>query len=200
MHSASWDNDYDLDGKPVAVVGGGSSAAQIIPAIQPKNKKLVPYLRSPIWITTGFGAKYTAPGGVNFQYSKDQKNKFRKNNGNHNQYCRDFEGELNKRFLRVCEPAISAYALTEQADSLSWQRLEKHPRSDRRLSMHLVAQYALGCQRMTPGSDYLPSLRRSNIQVILGSVIGVTEDGVLDAGGWETKVDVIIFPTGFDVI
>jgi cation diffusion facilitator CzcD-associated flavoprotein CzcO len=67
MHSASWDNNYDLEGKTVAVVGGGSSAVQIVPAIQSKVKKLIPYLRSPIWITAGFGAKYAAPGGVNSQ-------------------------------------------------------------------------------------------------------------------------------------
>lgn len=33
MHSARWDGDYDLTGKRVAVIGGGSSAVQIIPSI-----------------------------------------------------------------------------------------------------------------------------------------------------------------------
>lgn len=37
MHSARWDNDYDLKGKKVAVIGGGSSAVQIIPSIQPSE-------------------------------------------------------------------------------------------------------------------------------------------------------------------
>ena len=66
MHSAAWDSSYDLTDKTVVVIGGGSSAVQIIPSIQPKVKKLVPFLRSPVWITAGFGAKYAAPGGVNF--------------------------------------------------------------------------------------------------------------------------------------
>lgn len=66
MHSAVWDPEYDLSGKRVAVIGGGSSAVQIIPAIQGKVKKLYPYLRSPAWITAGFGSKYAAPGGENF--------------------------------------------------------------------------------------------------------------------------------------
>jgi cation diffusion facilitator CzcD-associated flavoprotein CzcO len=35
MHSAAWDGNYDLTGKTVAVIGGGSSAVQIIPSIQP---------------------------------------------------------------------------------------------------------------------------------------------------------------------
>jgi cation diffusion facilitator CzcD-associated flavoprotein CzcO len=66
MHSANWDTSCDLKDKTVAVIGGGSSAVQIIPSIQPTVKKLVPYVRSPAWITSGFGAKYAAPGGVNF--------------------------------------------------------------------------------------------------------------------------------------
>ena len=35
MHSAAWDGSYDLTNKTVAVIGGGSSAVQIIPKIQP---------------------------------------------------------------------------------------------------------------------------------------------------------------------
>jgi hypothetical protein len=77
MHSACWDNDYELEGKTVAVVGGGSSAVQIIPSIQPRVKKLIPYLRSPIWITAGFGAKYAAPGGVNFQCTYISRPRYR---------------------------------------------------------------------------------------------------------------------------
>lgn len=66
MHSAAWDDTVDLKDKRVAVVGGGSSAVQIIPSIQPSTKELHVFLRSPVWITAGFGAKHAAPGGVNF--------------------------------------------------------------------------------------------------------------------------------------
>jgi hypothetical protein len=79
------------------------------------------------------------------------------------------------------------------------ESMRKQLDGDSRLIEHLVPTYALGCRRMTPGSDYLSSLRRSNVDVITDSVIGVTEDGVIDASGTETKVDVIIFATGFDV-
>lgn len=37
MHSSAWDADYDLTGKTVAVIGGGSSAVQVIPSIQPST-------------------------------------------------------------------------------------------------------------------------------------------------------------------
>ena len=38
MHSAAWDGNYDLKGKRVAVIGGGSSSVQIVPSIQPREQ------------------------------------------------------------------------------------------------------------------------------------------------------------------
>lgn len=66
------------------------------------------------------------------------------------------------------------------------------------LADHMVPQFALGCRRMTPGSDYLTSLCKDNVQVVRDSVISVTRNGVIDGSGTEHKVDVIIFATGFD--
>ena len=52
---------------------------------------------------------------------------------------------------------------------------------------------------MTPGSDYLQSLTRSNVEVITDSATRFTDNGVIDESGRETKVDVIICATGFEV-
>jgi hypothetical protein len=56
MHSAAWDGKYDLTGKTVAVIGGGSSAVQIIPNIQPGNcgsysRNLIPAYKCSGWKT-----------------------------------------------------------------------------------------------------------------------------------------------------
>jgi cation diffusion facilitator CzcD-associated flavoprotein CzcO len=37
MHSAAWDDTVDLNDKVVGVIGNGSSAVQIIPAIAPSK-------------------------------------------------------------------------------------------------------------------------------------------------------------------
>lgn len=77
---------------------------------------LFAFLRSPVWITTGFGAKYAGPGGTNFncEYrglehaqtliivdSKEQIAEFNADSEAYTQYARDVEGELNKRFTLV---------------------------------------------------------------------------------------------------
>lgn len=97
MHSAQWDESFVFDDNVrVAVIGGGSSAVQIVPSLQPKVQKLIAFLRSPVWVTTGFGAKHAAPGGTNFDYSEEQKAAFREDAGLHNKVGQQRGREKNK--------------------------------------------------------------------------------------------------------
>ena len=78
------------------------------------------------------------------------------------------------------------------------QDMQKKLGGDARLAKHLIPDFALGCRRMTPGSNYLQSLSRENVHVITHSAVEVTADGIIDASGKETNVDVIICATGFN--
>ena len=71
--------------------------------------------------------------------------------------------------------------------------------NDPALTSKLIPQFALGCRRMTPGTEYLQSLRQPNVVPVTQSVARLTEDGVVDANGVEKKVDIVICATGFDV-
>lgn len=73
------------------------------------------------------------------------------------------------------------------------QQLNNEP-----LAQHLVPHFALGCRRMTPGSGYLESLTKENVQVVTSSVARFTETGVIDDNDHEHSVDVVICATGFD--
>ncbi|TVY68915.1 putative sterigmatocystin biosynthesis monooxygenase [Lachnellula suecica] len=194
MHSASWDSEYDLRGKTVAVLGGGSSAVQIIPQIQPIVGKLIPFLRSPVWVTTGFGAKFAAPGGTNFNYSEEQLEIFNEDPEAYQKYCRELEGELNKRFT------LMHIKSRDQKDSrgLVANLMAEQLGHDPLLKEKMIPEFALGCRRMTPGSGYLQSLTKDNVQVVSESIVKFTEKGVVDESGNEHEVDVVICATGFD--
>jgi cation diffusion facilitator CzcD-associated flavoprotein CzcO len=66
LHSADWDQSYDVTNKTVAVIGYGSSALQIVPTIQPIVKRMDHYVRGKSWISpNGPGAdEVKARGGV----------------------------------------------------------------------------------------------------------------------------------------
>ncbi|CAK7199298.1 hypothetical protein SEUCBS139899_001974 [Sporothrix eucalyptigena] len=195
MHSAQWDGRFDLTNKKVAVIGGGSSAVQIIPSIQPAAAKLVAFLRSPVWITTGFGAKYAGPGGTNFQYSEEQLKELKEDPAAFDKYCRDVEGELNKRFN-----LMHLHAPDQQKARILMEGImrDKLGPKGQALATHLIPPFAVGCRRMTPGADYLESLTRDNVEVVHESVVKLTETGVVDAQGKEHPVDVVVCATGFD--
>lgn len=194
MHSAKWDADYDLTNKRVAVIGGGSSAVQLIPSIQPKVKKLTAFLRSPAWITTGFGAKYAAKDGTNFEYSKEQRKEFQESPGSYAKYCRDVEGELNKRFSLMHTQDKDQLDARSSTTDMMTEQLNRDPV----LTKRMVPDFALGCRRMTPGSGYLQSLTKDNVETVHKSVVRLTETGIVDDSGIEHEVDVVICATGFD--
>ncbi|KAF2865692.1 hypothetical protein BDV95DRAFT_506385 [Massariosphaeria phaeospora] len=168
MHSAKWDNTYDLAGKRVAVIGGGSSAVQIIPNIQARVGKLYAFLRSPV------------------QKWKDDPEEYKK-------YARDVEGELNKRFNLMH---------MQSGDQKNSRELIANLMSDKlgngKLAKKMIPDFALGCRRMTPGSGYLESLGKENVEVIHESAVRLTETGIVDESGVEHEVDVVICATGFD--
>ena len=193
MHSARWDHDYDLTGKRVAVIGGGSSAVQIVPSIQPKVSKLYAFLRSPVWVTTGFGAKYAGPGGTNFEYSAEQIKQFNDNPEEYKQYARDIEGELNKRFNLMHLHSKDQKQSRELIRNLMSEKLNND-----HLTTKMVPQFALGCRRMTPGSGYLESLSKDNVETVHTSAVRFTENGIVDEAGVEHEVDVVVCATGFD--
>ena len=49
FHTHDWDHDVDMSGKTVGVIGTGSTATQVIPALAKQAKKLVVFQRTPAW-------------------------------------------------------------------------------------------------------------------------------------------------------
>ena len=98
LHSANWDDSVSLEGKKVAVIGGGSSAVQIVPNIQPIVGSMKCFVRSTSWVTAGFGQRFAGKEGKNFEYSEAQKEIFKNDPEKYLKYRKNIESELNVRF------------------------------------------------------------------------------------------------------
>jgi len=59
FHTNAWDHDYKYQGKRVAIIGSGASAAQVIPAIAPDVKHLHVFQRTPHWVLPRPDRKFT---------------------------------------------------------------------------------------------------------------------------------------------
>jgi len=194
LHTAKWNEDYNFSGKNIAVIGNGSSAVQIVPTLQPKVESLVTYFRSPTWITTGFGGTHAGPEGNNFDYTDEQKQKFRDNPDKYLDYRLALERELNSGFR-----SLHLSSKEHKDDTVNMRELMmKRLNHDARLSDVIIPDFPLGCRRPTPGIGYLESLRKDNVKVITDKIAKVTTHGILDSSGKESHFDAIICATGFD--
>ncbi|KAL4924805.1 flavin-containing monooxygenase [Aspergillus undulatus] len=197
LHSANWDSTIDLEDKVVGIIGNGSSAVQIIPAIFPKVAKIKSFMRSPTWITAGFAQKYAGENGANFEYSEEQKQTFRDDPAAYLHYRKTVEQELNQRFKFIINGS------EHQKEALGFARSEMARKLNGRedlISKLVPTDFAVGCRRPTPGNGYLECIAdEEKCSVTFDAIKEATETGLITADGTHHDIDVLVCATGFDV-
>lgn len=192
LHSAAWDENLDVNGKTVGVIGNGSSAIQIIPQLQPKAKYLYEYIRTPTYIIPEFLSDFT-PDGTNFEYTAEQKKEFEMDPMVLRDLRKNMEHAFNTYF-GIFKTNAPQQAYVREAFSQAM----KSKIHDEKLSEQLVPDWPVGCRRITPGHGYLEALQKPNVTARFGSVECITKKGVV-MGGREDELDILICATGFDV-
>jgi cation diffusion facilitator CzcD-associated flavoprotein CzcO len=195
MHTATWDEDYDLKDKDVAIIGSGSSAAQVVPSIQPIVKKLYSFNRSATWITAGFAQRFAGPDGGNFYYTEKQKKLLAEDPQLYLEYRKMIESEISERFRFILRNSPEAV----QAREFSIAEMMRKLKGDTRLVDTIIPKnFAIGCRRPTPGEGFLEALIAPNTTVYTDTIKRVTETGFVGPDDIAHDVDVIICATGFD--
>lgn len=94
LHSARYSDEVSLAGKKVLLVGAGSSAVQILPAIQPYVNKVTVFIRSPSWFLPRIDAK-------SGHYSDEEIRSFTSNPDLVTEIRRDNERVMNSIFSEL---------------------------------------------------------------------------------------------------
>jgi cation diffusion facilitator CzcD-associated flavoprotein CzcO len=182
FHTAKWRHDVDLAGKRVAVIGTGCSAAQVVPAIQPKVATVDVYQRSPGW---------TMPR-MDYEYSDRAKRAFRR-------------FPALQRLDRLSVQAImevGAIGMTKRKWMLAPLKALGRKRirdaiADPALQEALTPKDEFGCKRVMVSDDWYPALAKPNVNVIPGGVERITSTGVIGGDGIERPADALVLATGF---
>ncbi|ETS84129.1 hypothetical protein PFICI_02154 [Pestalotiopsis fici W106-1] len=196
LHSANWDYSVDLKGKKVGVIGSGSSAVQIVPSIQPIVGEMECFIRSPGWVTAGFGQRFAGKNGSNFTYSEKQKTILAENPQKYLAYRKKIESELNSRFRFILNGSQEQMDARAFAEKEMRRKLASKPEI---ADLIVPKNFAVGCRRPTPGNGYLEALCEENVTVVPTAIQEITPKGVLTTDGVEHEFDVIVCATGFDV-
>jgi cation diffusion facilitator CzcD-associated flavoprotein CzcO len=184
FHSATWNHDYDLVGKRVAVIGSGASAIQFVPKIAPQVDSLLYFQRTPPWVVPKMDRPIRPDETADFQ-----ANPWRQRLARIKLYW-----TLEMRFLAFKFKPEWMGLVAKVAKHKIAQAI-----TDPALRAKLTPDYTPGCKRLLISNDYYPALGRTNVEVITDGIQEVTARGVVTKDGKEHAVDAIIFGTGFKV-
>ena len=185
IHTSRWEHDHDLSDKVVAVVGSGSTATQVLPALQPIVKRLYLFQREPGWVTPKVERDLT-----------DEERAM---------LAKPWRRALHRSKLRwLIESSLWGAAMYRPGTKLQGQRQqacldyiarEFADRPDLRDAV--TPRYPFPGKRPIMASTYYPALKQDNVELVPRAVSRVTRSGIVDATGMERSVDAIVLATGF---
>jgi cation diffusion facilitator CzcD-associated flavoprotein CzcO len=182
FHTSRWEAEHDLAGKTVAVVGTGSTSAQVVPAIAPRVGQLYVYQREPGWVEPKRERAFT-PRELWF-YRRVPLARRAHRAWLFYQAMRRFRGfDVTSKQQRQAREACVAFINRAIVDPATREAV--------------TPRYPWGCKRLVLASTFYDALNRPNVELVPHEVTRVTPTGVVDDTGAERPADVLILSTGF---
>jgi len=185
FHTARWEHQHDLTGKVVAVVGTGSSASQLVPAIQPIVKKLYLFQREPGWVLPKGERDFTDEERATLASPWRRRRE---------RWRLRFQIEKNIRRGNVFRPGTKVNRAREEL-CRSYIDRKFGDRPDLREAV--TPTYPYPGKRPVLASTFYSALKKPNVELVPKAVASVTRTGIVDVDGSERAVDVIVMATGF---
>ena len=190
FHSAQWQHDAPIDGKKVAVIGNGPSAAQFIPEVAKTAGQLTVFQRSPCHVVPRNDDEYSRFAKYFFAFPAIRRMyrgllywAIEKN-------FTVFNEVKNARFL------IKLFNLPGDLTKIVDDHFDEQVK-DEALKKILKPDYAVGCKRVVISDDYYPALQQDNVSVETSGIEAITAKGIKTADGTSHEFDTIIYGTGF---
>ncbi len=185
FHSNNWDNDYKYEGKRVAIIGSGASAAQIIPEIAKKVKSLNVFQRSAHWVIPR----------NDYTFKPWQRALLRK---------KWIYNTLRITIYWLLEYRLIGFKYSQKVLNLIGRRdAEKHIKSqikDPVLQKKVTPTFEFGCKRVILSNTLYPAYCQDNVSLFdkENGIKEITKNGIVSQDGIEHKVDLIVYSTGYD--
>ncbi|HET9874595.1 MAG TPA: NAD(P)/FAD-dependent oxidoreductase [Mycobacterium sp.] len=188
IHTTSWDDSYDFDGRRVAIIGTGATAVQLIPELARRAADLTVYQRTAIHVVPKIDFPIPPPVRRLFAEVPLVQRGFR--------WVTDtvFElmmvaGVLNYRYFRRLNIAAADLAKINRFVSIR----------DKQLRAQLTPDYDFGCKRPTYSNDYYRSFTKPNVHLQTTGIERIEPAGIVTADGHKTRIDTLVLATGFDL-
>ena len=184
FHTARWDHDVSLKGKRVGIIGNGSTATQILPAIVGEVAKVSMFMRTPQWIMPQ----------PNPPIPEERKQQYRSDPAALEERFRYLADTFNGVFCdAVAGENPEAYATMVKAceDNL------ENSVEDLALRARLTPNYKVGCKRLIVSDLFYPAIQRPNADLVTVGIERIEAGGVRTTDGVLHELDVLVLATGF---
>ncbi len=183
FHTARWDHKLDFSGKRVGVIGTGSTAAQVIPALVNQGVPVSIFQRTPQWMFPRPDAHYSP------LYKKTLA-RF--------PFLATLIGRLwawyyAQMFAKMVIGKPLQFWIT---DRIVRRNLEKAV-ADPELRAKLTPDYRVGCKRLVLASDFFEAVQQPHCELITDDIDHVEPDGIVTRDGNKHPLDVLVLATGF---
>ena len=185
MHTARWDHSIDLADARVAVLGTGSTAAQLVPEVAKVAKKVYSVQRSPTWILPKPDRPYTRREKWIFAHVPLAKKFYRTRLW--------MRSEAN---ISVIENGSDK---AQEFKSLAVKMLEFEV-SDDQLRAKLTPDHPMGCKRLVFSSDFIPALVQPHVEVVSSPARYLRSRSLVTEDDTELHVDVVLCATGYAAV
>ena len=187
IHTAAWDDDYDLENRRVGIIGTGATAVQLIPVLAKKAADLTVYQRTAIWVVPK----------IDLRFSQRAKRLFARL-------------PLTQRAIRWVTDAIYEFMITVVLHQRYFRRLNVSASDlakmhrfasirDKELRKKLTPDYDFGCKRPTFSNGYYRSFTKPHVHLETNGIERIEPDGIVTADGHKTVIDTLVLATGFDL-
>ncbi|KRB82226.1 monooxygenase [Sphingomonas sp. Root710] len=196
LHTSDWNDDIDLKGKRVAVIGNGASGMQVAPAIADDVAEMTIFARSKQWIAPFPQFRKAVPDGVRYLMQLfplyrswvEQRLSWTFNDRVHGTLYRDPDWAHKDRSINQINDGHRQFFT-------SYYQEELGDRQD--LLPLLLPDYPPFLKRMLLDNGWFRTLRKPHVRLIPEHLAEVRGDTLVAASGEEVKADVLILATGF---
>jgi cyclohexanone monooxygenase len=184
FHTARWDHSIPLEGKRIGVIGTGSTAIQVVPAIVDRAAKVSLFQRTPQWILPE----------PNLPIAEEKRAAYRADPALLADQYAHLAQAFNGAFCAaVAGEAPDVYARMAQAclDNLNTV-------ADPELRARLTPDYRMGCKRLIVSSLFYPAIQRPDAELVTDGISRIEAGGVWTVDGRLHELDILVLATGFD--
>lgn len=195
FHTTAWDHSFQYKDKRVAVIGNGSSGAQLVPGLAREVKSLSVFMRTPNWIAPYEGYRDEVPQTLSWILEKLP----------YYSNWHFFAGYLRGMQLPPLQINDSKWqadgGITNERNDQMSKGLAQYIRSkvngDEDLVRKLTPSQAPLVRRLVVDNGFYDALMRDNVELVTERIERFTSKGIATADSKEREFDLIVLGCGF---